>query len=492
MICTNTELKLKIRDGINKAAQPVIETAGPNGKNVILDDGATITNDGVSIIKEIELEDEVENVGANILKQVAIKVNEIAGDGTTGSIILTKSLYNNGLEYTLMGVSAMEVRNSIHRASQAAISMLEKSARKVENIEDVARVSSESEYLGKIISDVFRKIGKDGVVTVEQSPKLGVEVEIKEGLEFNNGFLSPYMVTNLENSSAELNDIDIMFSDKSIDDASEFLQKIKEVQDRGRNEMLVVARDVRGKALDAIVQAAATGGFKVVAVKAPGMGEEVVDQLEDLKSLVKDGRFCKVTVTQDKTTIVTDGSAKERIKLLKRKIENEKSEYTKTKLKERIAKLTSSVAILSVGAASVSEMQYLKLKIEDAINATRAALEDGVVAGGGCELLRIAYVLGGKKEVGYQLMAKALEAPFRQIAENSDLEAGVIISNILAGKSGYDALNKKYVDDMFLAGIVDPLKVIKTAIEVSVSAVGTLLTTNSLIYEHKNSKSEAK
>ncbi len=502
--------------GVSKVANAVKVTIGPRGRNVVLDKGygaPTITNDGVSIAKEISLEDKVENMGAEIVKEVANKTNDMAGDGTTTSVVLTEAIVAEGMKRTSMGVNSMGVKYGIEQAANDAVEALKSIAKPIkskEEIRQVATISAESVELGKIIADTIDKVGTDGVVTVEESQSFGVESEVVEGLEFDKGYVSPYMITNGDRMEAEMKDAPVLVTDQKISSIKDLLPLLEGLSQAGKKDLVIIADDVDGEALATFVVNKLRGGFNVLAVKAPGYGDRKKDMLMDiavtigatvitedtgLKLEITDmsqlGKASKVIATKDKTVIVGGKGEKAaiaaRVDGLKAQLAATVSKFDKEKVEERIAKLTGGVAVVRVGAATETEMKYLKLKIEDAVNATKAAIQEGIVPGGGSALLKAAAVIAKKKvdtkvpdmQVGYDIVVKALEAPVRQIAVNAGKDDGsVIIDKVMSGEfDGYDALNDKMVADMVKAGIVDPVKVTRSAIQNAASAAATLLTT---------------
>jgi len=511
----NEDARKALKRGVDKVANAVKVTIGPRGRNVVLDrgfGGPTITNDGVSIAKEITLSDKFENMGAEIIKEVAEKTNTIAGDGTSTAIILTQAIVDEGMKRASMGASTMMMREGIEHASADAVEELRKMAVPIKSqkeIEQVATISSESKDLGKIIADTIQKVGKDGVVTVEESQSFGLESEVVEGLEFDKGYISPYMVTNTEGMEAEYKDVPILITDKKISTVKDILPLLESLAQTGKKDLVIIADDVDGEALPTFVVNKLRGGFNVLAVKAPGFGDRKKSVLQDIAvvlgaQVVSEefgiklesvkmsmlGKAQRVISTKDKTTIIGGKGRKkdinERIDQLKAQLESTSSKFDKEKLEERIAKLSGGVAIIKVGAATETEMRYLKLKIEDAVNATKAAIEEGIVAGGGTALVRVAKKLYTKSEKmnesiefmsGYMILVRALEAPFKQIVLNSSEDDGsTIIGEVRKGK-GYDALRNEIIDDMIKAGIVDPVKVTRSGIQNSSSAAAMLLTT---------------
>ncbi len=516
-----------LKSGVDKVANAVKITIGPRGRNVVLDKGygaPTITNDGVSIAKDITLPDKMENMGAEIVKEVASKTDDIAGDGTTTAVVLLQALVAEGMSRIAMGANPMGVRRGMEAALKDAVASLHDMAKPIKTdaeIEQVATISVESAEMGKRIAETIKKVGKDGVVTVEESQSFGIESEIVEGMEFEKGYVSPYMITNAERMEAVYKDALILLTDKKISNVQEILPLLEKLASTGHKELVVIAEDIEGEALTTFVVNKLRGGFSALAVKAPGYGERKKDLLGDLAvvtggTVVSDDvglKFEDVTVemlghagrvisTKDKTIIV-DGKGKkakvvERIEHLRKQLANTDSKYDKEKIEERMAKLSGGVAILRVGAATETEMKYLKLKIEDAVKATKAAIAEGIVPGGGSALVKVASMLeaaiakseASKKGhidkenseflIGYHVVLNSLTAPLKQIVANAGRDdAAVFIKEIAnaKGNAGYDAARDQSVPDMLKAGIVDPVKVTRSGLEHAVSAAAMLLTT---------------
>jgi chaperonin GroEL len=528
-ILYNEDARKALKRGIDAVADVVKITIGPRGRNVVLDKGygaPMITNDGVSIAKEISLKDKFENMGVEIIKEVATRTNESAGDGTTTATILTQAIVSEGMKNTTMGVNAMGIKFGIEEASRDIIATLKSIAKPIktdDEIRQVANISAESVELGNIIADTIKKVGKDGVVTVEESQTIGLESEVTEGIEFDKGYISPYMVTNGERMEAEYSDPAILITDKKISSIKEVLPLLEKLAQSGKKDLVIIAEDVDGEALTTFLVNKLRGNFNVLAIKAPGYGDKKKDILQDIAVTVGAtviseevgikfenaeiamlGKARKVISTKD-NTIVVGGKGKKsdidkRISQLKKQNENTNSKFDKEKLEERIAKLSLGVAVIRVGAATETEMKYLKLKIEDAVNATKAAIEEGIVAGGGVALIKVAQKVQDnfiKKqttsknftkefELGYQIVLKALEAPLRQIAINAGKDDGsVIIEKVKNGKgnAGYDALKDEMIVDMIVAGIVDPVKVTRLGVQNACSASAILLTTEAAVAE---------
>jgi chaperonin GroEL len=531
-ILYNEAARKALKNGVDAVADAVKITIGPRGRNVVLDKGfgsPTITNDGVSIAKEITLKDKFENMGAEIIKEVASKTNEIAGDGTTTATILTQAIVAEGLKQTTMGMNAMGIRFGIEAASKDVVKALKDIAKPIksdEEIKQVATISSESAELGAIIADTIKKVGKDGVVTVEESQSTELESEIVEGIQFDKGYVSAYMITNPERMEAEFNDPAILITDKKISTIKEVLPMLEQLAQTGKKDLVIIAEDVDGEALATFVVNKLRGTFNVFAIKAPGYGDRKKEMLADIAVTVgatvisEDvglkfenagvnalGKARRVIANKDKTIIVGGKGKKadieDRIGQLKKQREQSESKYDKEKLDERIAKLSGGVAVIRVGAATETEMKYLKLKIEDAVNATKAAIEEGIVAGGGVSLVRVANevakmaasrkMLTKEQELGYVIVLKALEAPLKQIAVNAGKDDGsVIVDKVKNGKGnvGYDALADLIIPDMIASGIVDPVKVTRLGVENACSAAAILLTTEAAVADEPEEKKE--
>ena len=529
-ILYNEEARRALKRGVDAVANAVKITIGPRGRNVVLEKsyGApTITNDGVSIAKEITLKDKFENMGAEIVKEVAEKTNDVAGDGTTTSVILTQSIITEGLRQTTMGVNPMGVRVGIERAAEKAVEALKASATPIktkEEIRQVATIAAESAELGEKIADTINKVGKDGVVTVEESQSVGIDYEVVKGLQFDKGYVSPYMITNAERMEAVVEDAAIVVTDKKISGIKEILPFLEKLAQAGKKDVVIIAEDIEGEALTTFVLNKLRGSFNVLGVKAPGYGDRKKDILQDIAatigatviseevglkfetiSLEVLGSAHRVIATKDETTIVGGKGKKSeidaRLAQLRKQKEQTDSKYDVEKLDERIAKLSGGVAVIRVGAATETEMKYLKLKIEDAVNATKAAIAEGIVAGGGVSLIKAAqkakhWIENEKSkakvettkefEVGFNIVIKALEAPLRQIAVNAGKDDGsVIVEEVKKGRGnfGYDALKDEMVSDMVAAGIVDPVKVTRLGVENAASAAAILLTTEVAVAE---------
>jgi len=516
-------MKKKLQKGVDAVANAVKVTLGPRGRNVILDKGfggPMVTNDGVSIAREITLSDKFENMGAEIVKEVANKTNELAGDGTTTATVLTQALFNEGLKQTTMGLNSMAVRTGMEHAARDVVEALHKMATKISSVDEikqVATISAESAELGEKIAETIDKVGKDGVVTVEESQSFGIETEFTEGMEFDRGYISPYMVTNPERMEAEYKSAHVLITDKKIVSVQEILPLLEKIAQTGKKELVIIADDVEGEALATFVVNKLKGGFSVLAIKAPGYGDRKKEILADLAvtlgcevisedvglklentEIAQLGKADRVVSTKDSTVIVGGAGEKSaidaRVQSLKAQVEGVSSKFDKEKLEERIAKLSGGVAVIKVGAATETEMKYLKLKIEDAVNATRAAIEEGIVPGGGTALARVAAIvekellskkqLSKEEMVGYSIVLKALEMPLKQIADNTGkVDGSVIVEKVktAGGNAGFDAAKGEMIDDMIKAGIIDPVKVERAAVQHAVSAASILLTTECAI-----------
>ena len=503
--------------GVNKLADTVKVTLGPKGRNVILDKMfgvPLITNDGVTIAKEIELEDRFENMGAQLVKQVATKTNDVAGDGTTTATVLAQAIIREGLKNVTAGANPIIIRKGIQKAVEASVEELKKQSRTIESQEEIAQVgavSSGDDEIGKLIAEAMKVVGKEGVITVEESKTMNTELETVEGMQFDRGFVSAYMVTDVDKMEAVLNDPYILITDKKISNIQELLPILNKIVEQGKR-LLIIAEDVEGEALSTLVLNKLRGVCEIVAVKAPGFGDRRKEMLQDIATLtggvviseevgydLKEadlgmlGRASSVKVVKDSTTIVGGHGEKEdiqnRVNQIKHLVEATTSDFDKEKLLERLAKLSGGVAVVKVGAATEVEMKEKKLRIEDALNATRAAVEEGIVAGGGTALVstipvldKLVETLEGEEQLGAKIVRKALEEPLRQIAINAGLEGAVIVQNVIAEdpEVGFDALNEKYVN-MIEAGIVDPTKVTRSALQNAASIAGVFLTTEAAV-----------
>ncbi len=503
--------------GVDKLANTVKTTIGPKGRNVVLEQSygsPTITNDGVTIAKSIELEDHFENMGAKLVSEVASKTNDIAGDGTTTATVLTQAIVTEGMKNVTAGANPVGIRRGIEKATVAAVEGLKKMSHDVKTKDDIAQIASISaanKEVGKLIADAMEKVGNDGVITIEDSRGVDTSVDVVEGMSFDRGYMSQYMVTDNDKMEADLDNPYVLITDKKISNIQDILPLLQSVVQQGR-ALLIIADDITGEALPTLVLNKIRGTFNVVAVKAPGFGDRRKAQLEDIAILtggtvisddlgmqLKDatieqlGSANKVTVTKDQTTIVDGSGAKdaitERVEQIKKAIEETSSDFDKEKLQERLAKLAGGVAVVKVGAATETELKEKKYRIEDALNATRAAVQEGFVPGGGTALVNVIPALEeveasttGDEATGVKIVKAALEAPVRQIAENAGLEGSVIVNQLMQEKSGvgYNAADDKF-EDMVSAGIVDPTKVTRSALQNAASVSALLLTTEAVV-----------
>ena len=518
LIMRGDEARKALQAGVDQLADTVKITLGPKGRNVVLDKkyGAPlITNDGVSIAKEIELPDPFENMGAQLVKEVSTKTNDVAGDGTTTATLLAQAMIHEGLKNLAAGANPIVVKKGMSKAVEAAVAEVKKQAKKVNGSSDIARVgavSSGDEEIGKLIADAMEKVSADGVITIEESKTAETYSEVVEGMQFDRGYITPYMVTDTEKMEAVIDDAYILITDKKISVISDILPILEQLVQSGK-KLVIIAEDVEGEALNTLIVNRLRGTLNVVCVKAPGFGDRRKEMLQDiavltggtvvseevgleLKTATIDmlGRARQVKVTKENTTIV-DGAGdataiKDRVAQIRSQIANTTSDYDKEKLQERLAKMAGGVAVIKVGAATETEMKEKKLRIEDALNATRAAVEEGVVAGGGTIFVNIIPAVealldsvDGDEKTGVRIIAKALEAPIRQIAANAGLDGSVILEKVRnSGKLGYgfDAYKEEYCD-MVAAGIIDPAKVTRSALENAASVSGMVLTTESLV-----------
>ena len=518
LIKRGDEARKALEAGVNSLADTVKITLGPKGRNVVLDKkyGAPlITNDGVTIAKEIELDDPFENMGAQLVKEVSTKTNDVAGDGTTTATLLAQAMIHEGLKNLAAGANPIVVKKGMAKAVEAAVAEVKKQAKTVDGSKDIARVgavSSGDEEIGKLIADAMEKVSADGVITIEESKTADTYSEVVEGMQFDRGYITPYMATDMEKMEANLDDPYILITDKKISVIADILPILEQIVQSGK-KLLIIAEDVEGEALSTLIVNRLRGTLNVVCVKAPGFGDRRKEMLQDiailtggtviseevgleLKSATMDmlGRARQVKVTKENTTIV-DGAGdsqaiKDRVGQIRTQISTTTSDYDKEKLQERLAKLAGGVAVIKVGAATETEMKEKKLRIEDALNATRAAVEEGVVAGGGTIFVNVIPAVEallssveGDEKTGVRIVAKALEAPIRQIAANAGLDGSVILEKVrTSGKTGYgfDAYKEEYCD-MVSAGIIDPAKVTRSALENAASVSAMVLTTESLV-----------
>ena len=516
------EARKSLQAGIDKLADTVKITLGPKGRNVVLDrkfGAPLITNDGVTIAKEVELDNAFENMGAQLVKEVATKTNDAAGDGTTTATLLAQALIREGMKNIAAGANPMVVKKGMSKAVDTAVEAIKANSKEIEgsaDIERVATVSSADEKVGKLIAEAMEKVTADGVITIEESKTAETYSEVVEGMQFDRGYITPYMVTDTDKMEAIIDDAYLLITDKKIASIQEILPLLEQIVQSGK-KLVIIAEDVEGEALSTLIVNKLRGTFTCVAVKAPGFGDRRKEMLKDIAILtggqviseeigleLKDtqvtqlGRAKQVKITKE-NTIIVDGQGdkseiKDRINQIKAQIETTTSEFDKEKLQERLAKLSGGVAVIKVGAATEVEMKEKKLRIEDALAATKAAVEEGIVAGGGTALInampavtKLTASLQGDEKTGAQIVLKALEEPVRQIAKNAGLEGSVIIDKIIRSKKvgyGFDAYNETYVD-MIPAGIVDPTKVTRSALQNAASVAAMVLTTESLVADIK-------
>ncbi|MEE3480586.1 MAG: chaperonin GroEL [Lachnospiraceae bacterium] len=515
------EARAALQSGVDQLADTVRVTLGPKGRNVVLDKsyGAPlITNDGVTIAKDIELKDPFENMGAQLVKEVATKTNDVAGDGTTTATVLAQAMVQEGIKNLAAGANPIGLRKGMKKATDKAVESLKSMSQKVkgkEQITRVAAISAGSEEVGDMVADAMEKVGHDGVITIEESKTMQTELDLVEGMQFDRGYISAYMCTDMDKMEAVLDDPYILITDKKISNIQEILPLLEQIVQQGAR-LLIIAEDVEGEALTTLVLNKLRGTFNVVAVKAPGYGDRRKEMLQDIAILtggqvissevgveLKDatidmlGRAKSVKVDKENTTIA-DGAGKKkdieaRINQIKNQIETTTSDFDKEKLQERLAKLAGGVAVIRVGAATETEMKEAKLRMEDALNATRAAVEEGIIAGGGSayihaqdEVKKLADTLEGDEKTGAYVIYKALEAPLFYIVKNAGLEGAVVINNVRSGKVGYgfNAATEEY-GDMIKSGILDPVKVTRSALQNATSVASTLLTTESVVADIK-------
>lgn len=510
------EARRAMQRGVDKLADTVKVTLGPKGRNVVLDKkfgSPLITNDGVTIAREIELEDAFENMGAQLVKEVATKTNDVAGDGTTTATLLAQAIIREGLKNVTAGANPMLIRTGIRTAVNTAVEEIQKLSKQVEGKEDIARVaaiSAADEEIGKLIADAMEKVGNEGVITVEESKSMGTELDVVEGMQFDRGYVSPYMVTDADKMEANLDNPLILITDKKITSIQEILPVLEQIVQSGK-KLLIIAEDIEGEAMATLVVNKLRGTFTCVAVKAPGFGDRRKEMLQDIATLtgatviseelgreLKDatvedlGSADSVKISKENTTIVNGKGDKQaihdRVAQIKKQIEETTSDFDREKLQERLAKLAGGVAVIKVGAATETELKERKLRIEDALAATKAAVEEGIVAGGGTALVavinEVAKLTNANPDiqVGINIIVRALEEPMRQIAANAGVEGSVIIERVRNSEAGvgYDALNGTYVN-MLKAGIVDPTKVTRSALQNAASVASSFLTTESAV-----------
>jgi len=511
------EARKALEEGVNKLANTVRVTIGPKGRNVVLDKsyGAPlITNDGVTIAKDIELEDAFENMGAQLVKEVATKTNDVAGDGTTTATVLAQAMVNAGMKNLAAGANPIILRKGMKKATDCAVEAIAHMSEKVTGKDQIAKVASISagdEEVGQMVADAMEKVSNDGVITIEESKTMKTELDLVEGMQFDRGYISAYMATDMDKMEANLDNPYILITDKKISNIQEILPILEQIVQSG-SKLLIIAEDVEGEALTTLIVNKLRGTFNVVAVKAPGYGDRRKEMLKDiailtggqviseelgleLKDTTMDMLGCAKSVkVQKENTVIVDGEGEKseieaRVAQIKAQLEETTSDFDREKLQERLAKLAGGVAVIRVGAATETEMKEAKLRMEDALNATRAAVEEGVISGGGSayihaskEVAKLAATLSGDEKTGAEIILKALEAPLFHIANNAGLEGAVIINKVRESEvgTGYDALNDKYVN-MIDAGILDPAKVTRSALQNATSVASTLLTTESVV-----------
>ncbi len=525
-ILYNEKARAAVKRGVDKLADAVKVTLGPKGRNVVLDKGygsPTITNDGVTIAKEISLDDKFENIGAELVKEVATKTNDVAGDGTTTATLLAQIMIAEGFKNVDAGANPMLIRHGIEKGVAAIVAELKKISKPVAGHEEIAQVASiaaNDEEIGKIIAEAMKAVGSDGVITVEESQSFGVEKEVVEGMQFDKGYVSPYMITNADRMEAEYNDPYILITDKKISSIHDVLPVLEKVAASGKKELVIISEDVEGEALATFVVNKLRGTFHVLAIKAPGFGDRRKEMLADIATLTGGkviseeiglkvenatldslGHARKVVATKEHTTIIEgkgdEKALKDRIAQIRKQIEQTESDYDKEKLQERLAKLAGGVAVLKVGAATETEMKEKKYRIEDALAATKAAVEEGIVPGGGVALLRAMAGLesvqtdSSEEKVAIALLKRALEEPLRQIASNAGKDGSIVVEEVKKrkGAEGYNAVKDIY-EDLVVAGIIDPTKVTRSALQNAASISGMLLTTEVVIVDLPEKKDD--
>ncbi|MFA5127163.1 MAG: chaperonin GroEL [Patescibacteria group bacterium] len=515
-IIFNEEARAKMKKGVDILANAVKVTLGPKGRNVVLDKGygaPSITKDGVTVAKDIELEDKFENIGAELVKEVAAKTAEVAGDGTTTATILAQSIIAEGLKNVTAGASPLVLKHGIDLASEAVVKHLQKISKNVdsqEEIEQVASISANDKEIGKIIASAMESVGKNGVITVEESQSFGIEKEVVEGMQFDKGYVSPYMITNTDKMEAVYEDPMILVTDQKISSIQELLPLLESIAQTGKKELVIVAEDVEGEALATLVLNKIRGVFNALAVKAPGFGDRRKEMLADIailtgaKVITEEvgmklstatvdmlGSARKVVASKENTTIVDgrgeESAIKARVKQIEVELKNADSDFDREKLQERLAKLTGGVAVIKVGAATETEMKEKKDRIDDALAATKAAVQEGFVVGGGVAYLRSlsaidSLKLEGEERLGAEILKRALTSPLEQIAENAGRDGKVVVAEVMKNKDnhGYNAKDDKY-EDLVIAGIIDPTKVTRSALQNAASAAGMFLTTEAVV-----------
>jgi chaperonin GroEL len=525
-ITYNIEARDALKRGVDKLANAVKVTLGPRGRNVVIEKSygsPLVTKDGVTVAKEIELEDKVENMGAQMVREVASKTSDIAGDGTTTATVLAQAIVSAGLKNVTAGANPMELKRGIEKAVTAIVAELKNISRDISDKNEIAQVGTISanndEAIGNLIADAMDKVGKDGVITVEEAKGTETYLDTVEGMQFDRGYLSPYFVTNSENMTTEMESPFILIYDKKVSNMKDLLPVLEKVIQTGR-PLLIIAEDVEGEALATLVVNKLRGTLKIAAVKAPGFGDRRKAMLEDIAILTGGtviseergyklenatldylGQAARITIDKDNTVLV-DGKGKSddikaRVNQIKAQIENTTSDYDREKLQERLAKLSGGVAVLYIGASSEVEMKEKKARVDDALHATRAAVEEGIVPGGGVALLRTAHVLDAlvadtvDEKVGFDIIRRAIEAPLRIITANAGVEGSIVVQKVKEGKGnyGYNARTEVY-EDLVKAGVIDPTKVTRTALENAASVAGLLLTTEAVVYEKPKEKDD--
>ncbi len=524
-ILFDQDARAAIKRGVDKLANTVKVSLGPRGRNVVLDRGfgaPTITNDGVTIAKEIELEDKFENIGAELIKEVASKTNDVAGDGTTTATILAQAMIAEGLKNVTAGANPIALRHGLEKGVAAIVEELKKLSKPVagkDEIAQVASISANSEEIGAVIAEAMEQVGQDGVITVEESQTFGITKEVVEGMQFDKGYVSPYMVTNAETMKAEYSEASILITDQKISALSEILPLLEKIAQAGKKELVIIADEVEGEALATFIVNKLRGTFNILAVKAPGFGDRRKDMLRDI-AVLTGGRLIseelglklenvtpqdlgsadKVISTKDNTTIVGGKGDKkeidERVNALRAELERAESDFDKEKLQERMAKLVGGVAVIKVGAATETEMKEIKFKVEDALNATKAAVGEGIVPGGGVALIRALPALDnikleGEEKIGLNILRKALEEPLRQIAQNAGQDGSVIVEEVKkqTGSQGYNAGTNVY-EDLLAAGVVDPAKVTRSALQNAASIAVLFITTEAVVTDLPDKKND--
>ena len=515
-----------IKKGVDKLANTIKVTLGPKGRNVVLGKsfGAPhITNDGVTIAKEIELENKFENIGAEVIKEVASKTNDMAGDGTTTAAVLAQAIITEGLKNVAAGANPLAIKQGLEKGTEAIVGALKKMSKPINNkseIAQVATIAAEDNEIGAMLADIMEQLGKDSVITVEESQTFGLSKEVVEGMQFDKGYISPYMITNVERMEAEYNDPLILITDKKISSLQEIIPVLEKIAKAGKKELVIIAEEIEGDALATLVVNKLRGTFNTLAIKAPGFGDRRKEMLQDIAVLTGGqviaeevglklenaelkmlGRARKVVAKKENTTIIEGKGKKqeieERIAQIKKQIAETDSDFDKEKLQERLAKLSGGVAVIKVGAATEVEMKAKKDKIEDALNATKAAVAEGIVAGGGVALIRALSALEevkikGEEKIGLDILRRALEEPLRQIAQNAGQDGAVVVAEVKksSGAHGYNAATDEY-QDLFKNGIIDPTKVVRSTLQNAVSAAAILLTTEAAVTDLPENKNYA-